>query len=199
MASQDEPRIAWYSFAPVAWAGRPRDPASAPRAIDFSIAARPGSAYRLKASLLIEHSSVPALGVRTNGRLGTFYLHPRLDYNMGDMVAAFYPAYGRAEVEVDFPGSWLKTGTNSISFQAVPAGDKIIPDAGLEYDAIELQQVDPVPTAVSAYAEPRCRGLRLRLRAKLNLPFDTVFIAHHKFRIGSLEVFSNECIHVCKR
>lgn len=57
---QDQPRTAWYAFAPVAWAGRPADPASAPRVIDFSIAGRPEPAYRLKASLLIEHSSVPA-------------------------------------------------------------------------------------------------------------------------------------------
>jgi alpha-mannosidase len=154
MAGQDQPRIAWYSFAPVAWAGKTADPASAPRTIDFFIAGRPEPAYRLKASLLIEHSSVPALRVGINGRLGRFYLHPRLDYNMGDTVAAFYPAYARAEVEVAFPGSWLKTGTNSISFQAVPAGDKIVPDAAFEYDAIELQQARAVPTAISAYAEP---------------------------------------------
>ena len=154
VVGQDQPRTAWYAFAPVAWPGKPPDPASAPRAIDFSIPARPREAYRLKASLLIEHSSVPALRVGINGRSGLFYLHPTLDYNMGDMVAAFYPAYARAEVEVDFPGSWLKTGTNSISFQAVPAGDKIIPESGFEYDAIELQQVDPVSTAISAHAEP---------------------------------------------
>ena len=154
VVGQDQQRTAWYAFAPVAWAGKPPDPTSAPRAIDFSIAGRPEPVYRLKASLLIEHSSVPALRIGINGRLGTFYLHPRLDYNMGDMVAAFDPAYARAEVEVDFPGSWLKTGTNSISFQAVPAGDKIVPDAGFEYDAIELQQADPVPTAISAHAEP---------------------------------------------
>jgi alpha-mannosidase len=154
VAGQDQPRTAWYAFAPVASAGKPADPTSAPRLIDFSIAGRPEPAYHLKASLLIEHSSVPALRVGINGRLGMFYLHPRLDYNMGDMVAAFYPAYARAEVEVDFPGSWLKTGTNSISFQAVPAGDKIVPDAGFDYDAIGLQQVDPVPTAISAHAEP---------------------------------------------
>src|SRR5580658_3708972 len=151
---QDQPRTAWYAFAPVAWPGKPADPTSAPRAIDFSIAGRPAPAYRLKASLLIEHSGVPALRVGINGRLGMFFLHPRLDYDMGDMVAAFYPAYARAEVQVDFPGSWLKTGTNSISFQAVPAADKIVPDAGFEYDAIELQQADPVPTAISAHAEP---------------------------------------------
>jgi alpha-mannosidase len=154
VAGQDPPRTAWYAFAPVAWAGKPADPTSASRAIDFSIAGRPEPAYRLKASLLIEHSSVPALRVGINGRLGVFYLHPRLHYNMGDMVAAFYPAYARAEVEVDFPGSWRKTGTNSISFQAVPAGDKGVPDAGFEYGAIELQQADPVPTAISAHAEP---------------------------------------------
>jgi alpha-mannosidase len=154
VVGQDQPRTAWYAFAPAAWAGKPPDPTSAPRAIDFSIAGRPERAYRLKASLLIEHSSVPVLRVTINGRFGTFYLHPSLDYNMGDMVAAFYPAYARAEVEVDFPGLWLKAGLNSITFQAVSADDKVIPDAGFEYDAIELQQADPVPTAISAHAEP---------------------------------------------
>lgn len=53
-------RTAWYLFAPVASAGKPADPTSAPRAIEFSITGRPEPAYRLKASLLIEHSSVPA-------------------------------------------------------------------------------------------------------------------------------------------
>jgi len=154
VAGQDQPRTAWFSFAPVAWAGKPADPRSAPRVIDFSITGNPSAAYHLKASLLFGQSSVPALRVGINGRLGTFYLHPRLDYNMGDMVAAFYPAYARAEVEVDFPGSWLKTGTNSISFQAVPVGDKGVPDAGFEYDAIELQQADSIPTAISAHVEP---------------------------------------------
>jgi Polysaccharide lyase family 4, domain III len=124
VAGQDQPRTAWYAFAPVAWAGKPAYPTSAPRSIDFAIAGRAEPAYRLKVSLLIEHSSVPALRVAINGRLGMFYLHPRLDYNMGDMVAAFYPTYTRAEDAVDFPGSWLKTGTSSISFQAVPAGDR---------------------------------------------------------------------------
>jgi alpha-mannosidase len=154
VAGHDQPRASWYAFAPVARTGKPADPASAPRAIDFSIASKPGLAYRLQVSLVIEHSSVPALRLGINGRLGMFYLHPRLDYNMGDMVAAFYPAYARADVEVDFPGSWLKTGKNSISFQAVPAGEKIVPDAGFEYDAIELQQADAVRTTVSAHAEP---------------------------------------------
>jgi hypothetical protein len=153
VVGQDQPRSAWYAFAPVAWKGKPADFTWAPRAIDFSVAGKPQPAYRLKASLLIEQSSVPALRVGINGRLGTFYLHPSLDYNMGDMVAAFYPAYARAEVEVDFPGSWLKTGANSISFQAVSPGDKVIPDAGFEYDAIELQQADSVPTAISTHAE----------------------------------------------
>ena len=154
VAGQDQPRTAWYAFAPVAWPGKPPDPASAARSIDFSIGGRPDPAYRLKVSFLIERSSVPALRVGINGRLGVFYLHPRLDYNMGDMVAAFYPAYAHAEVQVDFPGSWLKTGTNSISVQAVPSGNKIVPDAGFAYDAIELQQVDLVPAAITAHAEP---------------------------------------------
>jgi len=154
VADQDNSRTAWYAFAPVARAEKPAEPASSPRAIEFSIAGKPEPAYRLKASLLIESSSVPALRVEINGRGGTFYLHPRLDYNMGDMVAAFDPTYARAEVEFDFPGSWLKRGANNISFQAIPAGEKVVPGAGFEYDAIELRKSDAVPTPVSAHAEP---------------------------------------------
>ena len=60
VGGQDQPRTAWHAFAPVAWAGKPAYPTSAPRSIDFSIAGRPEPAYRLKASLLIEHSNVPA-------------------------------------------------------------------------------------------------------------------------------------------
>ena len=154
VAGQDQPRTAWFAFAPVAMPGKPADPASAPREIAFSITGRPDPAYRLKLSLLIERSSVPALRVGINGRTGTFYLHPTLDYNMGDMTAAFYPAYSRAEIGVDFPGSWLKTGRNSISLQAVSTSDKGVPDAGFNYDAIELQQLDTLPPAVSAHAQP---------------------------------------------
>ncbi|HEY3628800.1 MAG TPA: polysaccharide lyase family protein [Terracidiphilus sp.] len=154
VAGQDEARTAWYAFAPVAVAGKPADAASAPREINFSITGRPGPAYRLKVSLLIERSSVPALRVGINARAGRFYLHPKLDYNMGDVVAAFYPAYSRAEIEADFPGSWLKTGKNSISLQAVSVSDKGVPDAGFNYDAIELQQIEALPPAVGAHAEP---------------------------------------------
>jgi hypothetical protein len=127
---KDQARTSWYAYAPVTETGKPSDPAAPPRKIVFSIAGHNATGYRLKVSMLIEGSSVPALRVGINSRSGVFFLHPKLDYNMGDMVAAFYPAYSRAEVEVHFPGSWLKTGNNSISLQAVSPGEKIVPDAG---------------------------------------------------------------------
>jgi hypothetical protein len=150
----DQARTDWYAFAPVASTGKPADPAAAPREIDFPIAGRPEHTYRLKISLMIERSSVPALRLGVNGRTGTFFLHPALDYNMGDMVAAFYPAYSRAEVVFDFPGSWLSPGKNTISLQAVSISNKGVPDAGFNYDAIELQQVDALPLSISAQVEP---------------------------------------------
>lgn len=151
---KDQARTGWYAYAPVTENGKPSDPEAPPRNIVFSIAGQSASAYRLKVSVLIEGSSVPALRVGINGKRGVFYLHPKLDYNMGDMVAAFDPAYSRAEVEVDFPGSWLKTGQNSISLQAVSAGARIVPDAGFAYDAVELQQIDSLPASITVQAEP---------------------------------------------
>ncbi|MGC9225506.1 MAG: polysaccharide lyase family protein, partial [Terracidiphilus sp.] len=154
VVDRDQPGKNWFAYAPVMWPGKPAGPAAAPRSIAFSITGRPERAYRLRVSILIDHSSVPALRVGINGRTGIFYLHPRLDYAMGDMVAAFYPAYSRAEVDVDFPGAWLKTGENSISLQAVATAAKGVPDAGFNYDAVELDRLEGLPPATSASVEP---------------------------------------------
>ncbi|HEY6447856.1 MAG TPA: polysaccharide lyase family protein [Acidobacteriaceae bacterium] len=141
VVGQDEPGASWYSYAASAFPGKAATAATKPRAIVFSVPGKPAFAYRLTVSLIIEHSSVPALRVGINGRTGIFYLHPKLDYAMGDMTAAFDPAYSRAEVEYDFPGSWLQSGRNQITLQAVATGDEGVPDAGFNYDAIQLERV----------------------------------------------------------
>jgi hypothetical protein len=151
---QDRPGTGWYAFAQSAFPGKPSDANTAPRTIVFSIPDKPEPAYRLTASLIIERSSVPALRVGINGRTGLFYLHPKLDYAMGDMTAAFDPAYSRAEVAFDFPGSWLNSGRNQVTLQAVATGDEGVPDAGLNYDAIGLQSIASQPASVDAHAEP---------------------------------------------
>ena len=151
---QDRPGTGWYAYAASAFAGKAANASTVPRTIAFSIAGRPERAYRLRVSLMIDHSSVPALRVGINGRTGLFYLHPKLDYAMGDTVAAFFPAYSRAEVDCDFPGSWLQGGRNRITLQAVATGDEGVPDAGFNYDAIELESAASAPTGVEAQAEP---------------------------------------------
>ena len=154
VAGRDQPQTAWYAFAPVQAGGTSPDLSAAPRDIRFSIPGQPSHMYRLKVSLLIENSSVPALRVGINGRSGTFYLHPTLDYTMGDMVAAFYPAYSHADVEFEFAGSLLHSGQNDVSLQAVSAGGKNIPDSGFHYDAIELQEIDSAPAPISVQTLP---------------------------------------------
>ncbi len=151
---RDLPATNWYAYAPSFYPGAQSDAATAPRAIVFSIAGRPERAYRLIVSIMIDHSSVPAVGVGINGRNGLFYLHPQLDYAMGDMVAAFYPAYSHAQVEVEFPGSWLHTGRNTITLQAVATSDKGVPDAGFNYDAIELDRAASLPASPATLIEP---------------------------------------------
>lgn len=150
----DLPRHAWYGYAASAFAGKATTAETAPRTIAFTLDGAPAKAYRLRVSLIIEQSSVPALRVGINGRTGLFYLHPKLDYAMGDMTAAFDPAYSRAEVEVDFPGAWLKSGRNEITLQAAAVGDAGVPDAGFNYDAVALETADALPASVEAHAEP---------------------------------------------
>jgi alpha-mannosidase len=154
VVGKDQPDKSWFGYAPAALPGGHSEPSSAPRTIRFSLTAQPASAYLLRVSLLIEHSSVPAVRVSINGLAGTFYLHPELDYSMGDVMDAFDPAYARATVEFDFPGRYLNEGENNISLQAVAVADKGVPDAGFNYDTIELDQSQTTPTALEARAEP---------------------------------------------
>jgi alpha-mannosidase len=154
VVGHDRPSTGWFAFAPSALPGKPSDENTAPRTIVFSVPDKPGPAYRLTASLIIERSSVPALRVGINGRTGLFYLHPKLDYAMGDMTAAFDPAYSKAEVTFDFPGSWLKSGRNQVTLQAVATADEGVPDAGFNYDAIGLESLASLPVGVDAHAEP---------------------------------------------
>src|SRR5215469_18852160 len=76
---QDHPDKNWYAYAAAAFPSVKPNLTSAPRAIQFSMNGVRSPAYRLSASLIIEHSSVPALRVDVNGHAGMFYLHPKLD------------------------------------------------------------------------------------------------------------------------
>jgi alpha-mannosidase len=152
-AARAQPDQDWYAFAPSAFPGKPSTPETAPRVIAFSLTGKLQNAYRLRVSVIIEHSSVPDLAVTINGRKGRFVLHPKLDDSMGDTMDAFFPAYSRAEIECDFPGSWLHNGKNEIALQPVSSSDQGVPDAGLNYDAIQLEPLAELP-AVTAHAAP---------------------------------------------
>jgi hypothetical protein len=144
IVGESSPSKDWY-------AAQPAEPVSdaetnaasnptAPRAITFSLRAAPAAAYRLRVSLLIEGASVPTLQVTINGKHGIFYLQPKLDTNMGDMIDSFDPAYSYADVKFDFPGTYLHSGNNTIMLQAIEEADKVVPNAGLTYDAIGLDR-----------------------------------------------------------
>ena len=130
--------------------------AAAPRAITFSLDHSPARNYRLHLALLIEAPSVPALKVTINGKEGMFYLHPVLNYDEGDQQDSFDPVYASADVEFTFPGSYLHAGANTISLQLVEEATEEVPNASINYDAIELDSVSTaVPSnAFSAQIEP---------------------------------------------
>ena len=145
IVSHSDPQKDWYGWQPAVQrsANQPQQGANAqaPRAITFSLNGSPTEMYRLHVALLVENAGVPALKVDMNGKLGMFYLHPKLDYSNGDQGDSFYPAYSSADVEFTFPGSFLRKGENKIAFQVIEETPEAVPDAGLTYDAIELDSV----------------------------------------------------------
>jgi hypothetical protein len=133
----------WYAFQPEV--GASPEPsvraAAAPRVIEFSLATVAASFYTVHATLLIEHAAVPALHVAVNGHEGTFYLDPKLDSRVGDGDAVSFPSFSQASVSFEVPGGFLRAGENEIAFSAVPQSTgPQVPDAGFNYDAIEMTE-----------------------------------------------------------
>ena len=129
------------------------DAATAARTIRFTIE-RPARAWRLRVSVLIEQPSVPVLRVTVNGRSGNFYLHPKLNSAMGDMVAAFDPVYSQAEVEIELPGNALHQGENSIQLQALGESRTDLQSAGFTYDAVALDRLPAYDARLTGKLEP---------------------------------------------
>ena len=142
VVNKSDPAKDWPATQPadfLSGTGAPEtNKAAAPRDITFSLDQAPAAAYQLRISFLIESPSVPAIRVSINGKHGMLYLHPKLDYSMGNLMSSFYPAYSSADVVFPFPGSMLQQGANTITLQVIEGAEKVIPDASLTYDAVEL-------------------------------------------------------------
>jgi hypothetical protein len=149
----------WYGaqIASVSSTKEQKEPdlASVPRTITFSLDGARAASYRMHIALLFEGSGVPALKVDINGKDGMFYPHPKLDYTGGDQQGSFDPAYSSADIEFAFPGSYLRAGANTIALQPVEEAEEAASDAGVNYDAIELDRVSkPLPLLPTAQLEP---------------------------------------------
>jgi alpha-mannosidase len=141
---KSSPAKDWYAVQPALaispGGAQAANGAAAPRAVSFSLESPPAASYQLAISLLIESPSVPALKISINGKEGTFYLHPKLDYNVGDELSWYDPTYSHADLRFSFPGSYLRHGANTITFQVVEEAGEEVPNASLTYDAIELDR-----------------------------------------------------------
>ena len=154
VAGQSDPARQWFAYHPAVSSAKDAGAAgiaAAPRAITFSLTGPPAAQYRLRIALLFETAGVPMLRVTVNGRVGHAWLQPRLDYNNGDQGGSFSASYSYAEVELAIPGAWLNRGANTITFQPVEEAGDPVPDAGVNYDAIELRQaVSAKPASLPA-------------------------------------------------
>lgn len=134
----------WYGSQPAAEASisatGSEQISAAPRTIWFAIAGAPAAAYRLHIALLLESRSVPALRICINGKCGMFYLESPLDAHMGDSDDTFESVHAPADVGFVFPGNYLRTGENTVSFQVIEEKKEAVRGASLTYDAIELDE-----------------------------------------------------------
>src|SRR5579883_330801 len=145
VVSQSTTAKDWFSEQPAVLASNEKaklsTPSNAARSVSFTLPGSPAAEYELHVAVLVESASVPALKIGINDKRGMFYLHPRLDYSNGDQWDSFDPAYSAADVEFTFSGKHLHSGTNTITFEVVEQASEKVPDARLNYDAIELDSI----------------------------------------------------------
>ena len=123
--------------------------------------------------------AVPAIAVTINGRRGVFYLSSKLNSVIGSMDDQFESAYVPADVSIQFPGSYLHSGTNSIALEVLRVDEPSNLPAGLNYDAIELDSSQATPaSALSVHpadgllqtqrrqVDGACRCLRAKIVAQ---------------------------------
>ncbi|MGH9452034.1 MAG: polysaccharide lyase family protein [Terriglobia bacterium] len=108
-----------------------------PYTISFHLPGRPKGVYRLKISMILNHSRVPNLQAAINGHSGMFYLYRHVSYYPGD-GGVDSPIYGDDTIEIDLPSSYLRAGDNDLVLTAID-DPKLGPgDSWLNYDALEL-------------------------------------------------------------
>lgn len=161
--------------------------ADAVRTVRFSLEASRAPGYRLHVAVLIGRPGVPGMRLGINGHEGLFFLHPELDYTMGDSAGGGHPGYSHADVTVDIPGDYFQAGENQLTLTAVSLADEPVPGAGWVYDALELDPLTaaPDPTAVTAQIEPTL--FYKAVGKKLSEQID-VFVRHEKRAAGTIDL-----------
>ena len=92
----------------------------------------------------------PELTVEVNGKRGTLYLRPHINYDMGNFPVANIPQYSFEKVEIPIPTSYFKAGENKMVFTCVDdpstpedsSGVAGIGNSGIFWDALKLEE-DP--------------------------------------------------------
>jgi alpha-mannosidase len=140
VVGQSDPAKDWYAGQAASPAEQPAsgEITSAPRTIQFTLPNAPEAVYRLHIALVLGSRAVPAMRVNINEKRGIFYLQSKLNSTLGGMDDSFETAYVTADVSIDFSGTYLHKGLNSIALDVVRVDQPASLPVSLNYDAIEL-------------------------------------------------------------
>ena len=124
-----------------------------PYSIVFTLPASPAQNYRLTIAALIVNPAVPDLLIDVNGHTGRYFFNRKISYYAGD-DRVDSPIYGGDTLEIDFPGTFLKTGENKLVLTAVEDPENPETPASLIYDALRLSETPPQKLEPYAIVKP---------------------------------------------
>ena len=159
-----DPKRGWSGFQ-LGSSNGPAGDREHPFTVLFSLSGPPQGLYTLTAGILPYMPRRPNLRVDVNGKRGTFYLRPRLSYDLGNFPTAFIPQYSYERLTIEIPTTAFQQGENKLILTCVddpPERDDSygtvgIGDSGIFYDALRLSQDAAgkfLPAAIRATATP---------------------------------------------
>ena len=114
----------------------------------FNLAEPPQGTFYLDLGLLFRHPRVPVLRVEINGHAGSYYLSPKLSYELGDQQDVFNPIHAYELRRIALPAPYFRVGENRLTLTCVDDPPTVTQhvttggpgDSGFYYDFLAFSQ-----------------------------------------------------------
>ncbi len=145
VVGKSDPKKDWSGFHPAS-SNEASGHRVHPFTITFQLNGRPRGVFYLTVDVLFKAPGIPEYQVEVNGKVGRFYFHPSLTYDIGDPETAWDVTFSNQRLRIALAAADFHPGENKIvlacegdlSHAIVRVADPSTEASGIYYDALQL-------------------------------------------------------------